>query len=191
MSLEPGQLLDRIAIHDLMARYASAVDRRDWARVRDTFHPDAHDDHGEYKGGVDGFIAWVSRRHADVSHSMHFLGNCLIEFTSAEVALVETYFIAKQTIPQAGGAGSAMLGDLKDGGRGTEAEIWGRYIDVAEKRKGEWRTAKRVVAFDVMHAGPVSSLPLKATWAQSSRDLSDPLHAMRDAARGRADEMRK
>ena len=122
---------------------------------------------------------------------MHFLGNCLIEFTSADVALVETYFIAKQTIPKGGGAGSTMLGELKDGAGGSEAEIWGRYIDVVEKRKGEWRTAKRIVAFDVMHAGPVSSLPLKATWAQSKRDLSDPLHAMRDAARARADEMRK
>ena len=84
-----------------------------------------------------------------------------------------------------------MLGELKNGRSGTEAEIWGRYIDVVEKRKGEWRTAKRVVAVEVMHAGPVSSLPLKATWAQSSRDPSDPLHTMRDAARGRADEMRK
>jgi SnoaL-like domain len=186
MSLEPGQLLDRIAIHDLMARYASAVDRRDWARVRDTFHPDAHDDHGEYKGGVDGFIAWVSQRHADVSHSMHFLGNCLIEFASADVAMVETYFIAKQTIPRGGGPASTMLSERKDGGGGSEAEIWGRYIDVAEKRKGEWRTVKRVVAFDVMHAGPLSSLALKPTWARSRRDQSDPLHAMRETARRHA-----
>lgn len=181
MPLTSGQLLDWIAIHDLIARYASAVDRRDWARVRDTFHPDAHDDHGEYKGDVDGFIAWVSKRHAEVTQSMHFLGNCLIEFAGPDVALVETYFIAKQTIPGGAATASTMLSDAKSTGGGTEAEIWGRYIDIVEKRKGEWRTAKRVVAFEVMHAGPVRSIPLKSTWARSTRDASDPLHAMREA----------
>jgi SnoaL-like domain len=114
MPLTSGQLLDRIAIHDLIARYASAVDRRDWARVRDTFHPDAHDDHGEYKGDVDGFIAWVSKRHAEIPQSMHFLGNCLIEFASADVALVETYFVAKQTITGGATTASAMLSDAQE-----------------------------------------------------------------------------
>lgn len=186
MPLTSGQLLDRIAIHDLIARYASAVDRRDWARVRDTFHPDAHDDHGEYKGDVDGFIAWVSKRHGEIPQSMHFLGNCLIEFASAGVALVETYFVAKQTITVGATTASAMLSDAKEIGGGTDAEIWGRYIDIVEKREGEWRTAKRVVAFEVMHAGPLRSIPLKSTWARSTRDASDPLHAMRESARKRA-----
>src|SRR5215210_6467344 len=63
------RLIDRAGIQDLMARYARSVDRRDWDAVRSTFHPDAHDDHGDYKGDVDGFITWVSERHAKISQS--------------------------------------------------------------------------------------------------------------------------
>ena len=176
------QLIDRAAIQDLMARYARGVDRRDWALVRSTFHPDAHDDHGEYKGGVDGFIAWVSRRHENVVQSVHFLGNCLIEFTSPDVALVETYYIARQTYGADATAARSMIsgGDVKPGP--VEAEIWGRYIDIVVRRNGEWRTVRRIVAFEIMQAAAATSHPLKADWAQSKRDPSDPLGAMRERA---------
>ncbi|MGE3915688.1 MAG: nuclear transport factor 2 family protein [Hyphomicrobiaceae bacterium] len=175
---------DRMAIQDLMARYAQGVDRRDWERVRATFHPDAHDDHGEYKGGVDGFIAWVSDRHSQVVQSMHFLGNCTIELTGPDVALVETYFIARQTYAADAQAARRMLGPA---GKPVpmEAEIWGRYIDVAERRMGEWRTARRMVVFEVLQAQAATGLPLAPAWAQQRRDPSDPLHEMRRHARER------
>ena len=172
------RLEDRAQIQDLMARYAQGVDRRDWELVRTTFHPDAHDDHGEYKGGVDGFIAWVGQRHEKVVQSMHFLGNCRIEFLGQDVALVETYYIARQTYGADATAARTMIGGA--GGDGEiEAEIWGRYVDVATRRKGEWRTAQRTVAFEVMQAHAKTSLPLSPKWAQGRRDPSDPLHEMR------------
>lgn len=175
-------LVDRAAIQDLMARYARGVDRRDWELVRATFHPDAHDDHGEYKGGVDGFIAWVSRRHEKVVQSMHFLGNCLIEFVSPDVALVETYYIARQTYGADAAAARTMLSGCDVAPGPVEAEIWGRYIDIVERRDGEWRTARRTVAFEVMQAHAATSLPLNPTWAQSRRDARDPLAAMCEQA---------
>ena len=46
------QLIDRQEIRDCMARYARGVDRNDWEAVRDTYHPDAYDDHGDYKGDI-------------------------------------------------------------------------------------------------------------------------------------------
>lgn len=181
------RLEDRAAIQDLMARYARGVDRRDWEAVRSTFHPDAHDDHGEYKGGTDGFIDWVSRRHEKVVQSMHFLGNCLIEFLSDDVALVETYYIARQTYGADAAAARSMIG----AGEAVpmEAEIWGRYVDVVERRAGEWRTARRTVAFEVLQAHRQTSLPLSPSWAQARRDADDPLYEMRrrglDVARKR------
>lgn len=178
-----ARLLDRAAIQDLMARYAQGVDRRDWELVRSTFHPDAHDDHGEYKGGVDGFIEWVSRRHALVDQSMHFLGNCAIEFHGADVALAETYFIARQTYGPDAIAARSMVAGLGDKPGAIEAEIWGRYVDIAERRNGEWRTARRTVAFEVLQAQVSTSLPLKADWARQSRDTHDPLYAMRTRAK--------
>lgn len=176
-----ARLIDRAAIQDLMARYAQGVDRRDWEAVRATFHPDARDDHGEYKGNVDGFIAWVSRRHDKVAQSMHFLGNCLIEFTGADIALVETYYIARQTYGADASAALTMIGS--GGAPGPmEAEIWGRYIDIVERRQGEWRTAQRTVAFEVLQAHAATSLPLGAAWAQAKRDATDPLYVMRQRA---------
>ena len=177
-----SRLLDRAAIQDLMARYAQGVDRRDWPQVRATFHADAHDDHGEYKGGVDGFIAWVSQRHEKVTQSMHFLGNCLIEFTSADVALVETYYIARQTYGADATAARTMIGDAGGEPGPIEAEIWGRYIDIVERRRGEWRTAHRTVAFEVLQAHAATSLPLRSNWAGARRDSSDPLYEMRRRA---------
>jgi hypothetical protein len=187
MAEHDARLADRARIMDLMARYAQAVDRRDWEGVRATYHADAHDDHGEFKGGVDAFIDWVSRRHEKVEQSMHFLGNCLVEFTGPDTALVETYFIARQTYAADAAAARTMVAGGGAPGR-LEAEIWGRYVDVAERRDGEWRTARRTVVFEVMQVHPASSLPLGADWAQQHRDPSDPLYAMRALAVERAED---
>lgn len=186
MTDDSSRLADRAEIVDLMARYAQGVDRRDWAVVRETYHVDAHDDHGEYKGGIDGFIDWVSRRHKKVEQSMHFLGNCLIEFAGPDTALVETYFIARQTYAADAAAARTMVVGGGEPGR-LEAEIWGRYVDVAERREGVWRTAQRVVVFEVMQVHPATGLPLGETWAHQHRDPSDPLYAMRKLAVQRAE----
>ena len=48
------RLIDKDEIRDLISRYARGVDRADWDLVRDTYHPDATDDHGDYKGEWEG-----------------------------------------------------------------------------------------------------------------------------------------
>ena len=178
-----ARIADRLDIQDNMARYARGVDRRDWDRVREVFHPDAQDDHGEYKGGVDGFIEWVTKRHANVAQSMHFLGNCLIEFAGDDTALVETYYIAMQRLEE--DAGTALT-FLVSGGGGTpsgavDVDILGRYIDHFERREGAWKVARRVVAFDSIRTHPVSSGPLNPNWALARRDGNDPVFKMRAA----------
>lgn len=178
-----ARVIDRQEIQDNMARYARAVDRRDWDRVREVFHPDAHDDHGEYKGGVDGFIDWVSRRHATVAQSMHFLGNCLIEFSGDNMALVETYYIAMQRLEEDAGSALTLLveggGDKPPGA--VDVDILGRYIDHFERRDGAWKVVRRVVAFDSIRTHPVSSGPLNPNWALARRDSDDPIYKMRAA----------
>jgi hypothetical protein len=72
------RLIDREEIRDLMGHYARAVDRADWEGVRAVYHEDAHDDHGDYKGGVDGLIEFIRDRNGLLPQSVHFLGNCLI-----------------------------------------------------------------------------------------------------------------
>ncbi len=176
MSDELARLRDRAAIQDLMAAYAQGVDRRDWEAVRATFHADATDDHGDYQGGVDGFIEWVSKRHAGIEQSVHFLGNCRIEFAGPDRAVVETYYVARQRSP-----GDIVMGGGKTAGE-VDVEILGRYVDIAERRGGEWRTAKRTVAFETMRVWPTDGLAIPEAWARATRDADDPLHATRRAA---------
>jgi len=172
-----ARLLDRQEIQDLLLVYARAVDRRDWETVRTVFHPDAHDDHGDYRGGVDGFLAWVTERHARIGQSMHFLGNCLIEFTGRDTAAVETYYIAMQRLgDEAGAAQRAMLGGK---GGAIDVDVLGRYVDRIERRDGAWKIASRVVTFEEIRTRPADGPPLGQAWAQQSRDFADPVYKLR------------
>lgn len=175
------RLLDKSQIHDVICRYSRGVDRGDWALVRSTYHADAHDDHVEYKGGIDGLIEWLDRRFAGVDNSMHFLGNCLIEFATPDLAFVETYFTSRRL--------RAPSGDERTGLASADAicrEAWGRYADRFERRHGEWRVARRLVVIDsrftsVAKGGARNSL---STWG--TRDLSDPSHSVRAGIFGNA-----
>ena len=85
-------------IRDALARYARGADRNDVALLRTAYHDDATDSHGYFVGDIDGFEQWFSERHAAVTQSMHFLGNCLIEFDGDDTAHVETYCQAFQRL---------------------------------------------------------------------------------------------
>ncbi|MGE4238831.1 nuclear transport factor 2 family protein [Ramlibacter sp.] len=174
-------LLDKDQIRDVMLRYCRGVDRRDWEAVRATFFEDGHDDHADFHGVRDEFVAWVSERHNDpgVLKSAHMLSNMLIEFASPEKAVVETYFMAKLELAQEAGGHREML--AKGLGAGNAAvEVLGRYVDRFEKRNGVWKVAKRRTVFDSMHTITVSSDdPRGKTWLLGTRDGEDPLHVAR------------
>ena len=159
-----ARLMARASIEESLARYARAVDRRDWESLRACYHPDATDEHGEFSGSLDEFIAWVSARHASVPFSSHFLGNCLIEFVDDTTALVETYFNAIQRRP----AGTGADGEI-------DTDLVGRYLDRFECRNGEWKVAKRVVVYDGWRQVPSSHRPRTAPGTLGQRDVNDPV----------------
>jgi hypothetical protein len=172
------ELADRAEIQDCLCRYARGVDRGDWDLVRLTYHADAHDQHGEYRGDIDGLIAWLAERFAGVDNSMHFLGNCLIEFAAPDFAFVETYFASRRLHPP--GAGE------RRGLRAVDAvcrEAWGRYLDHFERRDGEWRVARRIVVLEASSTsvarGGMRSPDSPIVWG--SRAGSDLLHGSREA----------
>ncbi|MGE0699814.1 MAG: nuclear transport factor 2 family protein [Hyphomicrobiaceae bacterium] len=171
------RLLDKDAIRDLMARYCRGVDRGDWEAARATYHPDAYDDHGDYKGGVDGFIAFGKARTGGATQVMHFLGECLIEFASTDVAVAETYFFTAHTL---GPEGKKAYGAGADGQ--VQISQFGRYVDRVERRNGEWRIAHRIVVFEANRLAIGEVPPLKPDWAGFSRDQDDPIFKMRAAA---------
>lgn len=178
------RLIDREEIRDVLARYCRHVDRRDWEAVRTVYHPDATDDHGDYRGNIDGFIAWVRERHAQVAQSMHFTGNVLIEFAADDVAIVETYFVAFQTLgPEAGEAARKILsGGSARPDQPIQTSMFGRYLDRMERRGGPWKIARRVLVLEAIRVDTGAAPPLKPEWAQVRRDRDDPIYHLRREA---------
>ena len=178
------RLIDREEIRDVMARYARGVDRADWEGVRATYHDDAFDDHGDFKGSADGFIAFAKERTGDTPSSIHFLGNCLIEFAADDVAIVETYFVAFQTLgPEAGEAARKILsGGSARPDQPIQTSMFGRYLDRMERRGGPWKIARRVLVLEAIRVDTGAAPPLKPEWAQVRRDRDDPIYHLRREA---------
>ncbi|HEY8288803.1 MAG TPA: nuclear transport factor 2 family protein [Acetobacteraceae bacterium] len=172
------RLPDRIEIQDCLHRYVRGVDRRNWDLVRSAYHPDAFDDHGNYKGGIDGFIESLIARHATIEQSMHVLSNVMIAFDGPDSALAESCFITHQRIGPA--AGDARLAYLRGGqirpDQAVETEVIGRYVDRMARRDGAWRIARRTVVYEVFRGQPApTGGGLRDNWALSQRDGNDPI----------------
>lgn len=172
------RLIDRADIADAMCRYARGVDRGAWELVRSGYHVDAYDDHGDYKGDIDGLIIWLDQRFAGVDNSMHLLGNSLIEFASDYVALVETYFVSRRLRPLTE-AERALAGRKDAPSDAVCREAWGRYVDRFERRDGDWRVAHRLVVLEQssMSIALGGARGGTATWGQ--RDADDPVFVAR------------
>lgn len=170
-------LADRAEIQESLCRYARGVDRGDWNLVRSTYHTDAYDQHGEYRGGIDGLIEWLDSRFAGVDNSMHFLGNCLIEFVGPDHAFVETYFVSRRLRPPT----DAERSTLQPGDQMCR-EAWGRYADQFERRNGEWRVAHRIVVLETSSTsvalGGMRSPNSSTTWG--CRDKTDASYRSRE-----------
>jgi hypothetical protein len=177
-----ARLADRLDIQELLYRYARAVDRKDWDGVRAVYHPDAHDDHGNYKGNVDGFVENLKKRHAFIEQSMHCVTNCIIEFDGTDSALVESYYLTYQRVlPEAGDVRRNYLcRETLTDADAVQGQAIGRFVDRVERRNGEWRIARRTVVFEVYRGDPTPpGGGLKPHWTVSRRDGSDPVELAR------------
>jgi hypothetical protein len=184
MPHEPSALRpqDRFDIQQALLRYVRGVDRRNWDLMRSAYHPDAWDDHGNYKGPVDGFVELTIARHQTIEQSMHVLGQTDIEFHGPDGALVETYFITHQRLtPEAGDARLPYLrGQTIAPDQAAETEVIGRYVDRFTRIGGAWRIAHRTVVFEVFRGQPApAGGGLRPNWALSQRDGNDPVESAR------------
>lgn len=182
-----ARLEDRFLIEQVLRRWARAVDRRDWALVRGVFHPGAVDDHGMYKGGIDGLIDWLEARHQCITMSMHVLGNIYIEFSGADTAVCESYVVAYQRYDAPPGADRshilAALGQDADlSGLPIDAMMPARYVDQFENRDGAWRITRRTTVFEGRYLLNGDNAALDPAWTVGQRDFSDPLYTARRSA---------
>lgn len=121
------------AITRVVLAYARAVDALDFERLRDCFHPDAMIHYGEvFSGRRDEAIAWLEDSLPRLQATMHDFGTPWIELDlDRGRARCETYSTNAARFP-ADAKGEVLLNVT-----GT------RYLDVFERRDGEWRILER------------------------------------------------
>lgn len=163
---------DRAAIYRQLVRYCRGVDRRDLELVRSTYHPDAYDDHGTYKGDVEGFLEFVKNEvHARFRTTMHKLGQSLIEI-DGDVAHAESYAICHHVMAEANPkaeVGAMATRDVADRVMGI------RYLDRFERRGGEWRIARRELRWEWARMDRLETLD--STWTHGRTDGGDPVYS--------------
>lgn len=124
-------LLDKQDIQATLMRFARGIDQRDATLIRSAFHPDATDDHGPFKGSIDEFVLWAMPILQTFNISQHEISNIQIDLHGHR-ANVETYLLALHIV----------------GTPPVEETVFGRYLDMFEKRDGEWKISKRLVVVD-------------------------------------------
>ena len=119
---------DRQDISDLLVRYATGIDRRDWPLFRTVFTDDCQLDYGEIGtwNGVDAVAAFMEQVHALAGHTLHRLTNQAITL-DGDNATARTYI-----------DGLIMAGDNNSG-----VNAIGFYDDDVVRTPAGWRIARR------------------------------------------------
>ncbi|MCP4906781.1 MAG: nuclear transport factor 2 family protein [bacterium] len=161
------RLADEWAIRDTLARYWRGIDRRDETLVASTYYPGSYDDHGYYKGPVEGFIESLrSGVWAHFEKTQHFSGHIAVEIhpSDPDRARVESYAEAHHIRTQDDGCG--------------EDRVYGlRYVDCFTRRDGEWRIGHRVCTWDWLRIDPVGGIPLPESYFRGHHSAEDPVFA--------------
>lgn len=159
------RLVDRAAIEDCLLRYFRGLDRFDVELVRSTYHADAYDDHGHFKGTASQFFDHLDALLPAFSALTHFRGNSLIEFQSEDVAHVETYALAYH----------------RPHDQRHQDLLCVRYLDRFERRSGEWRVAHRRVVVDWSASSvPAADAEHAAEFMQGRHSTEDPVYDWSD-----------
>ncbi|BDX33303.1 polyketide cyclase [Mycobacterium antarcticum] len=119
---------DRQDISDVLLRYATGIDRRDWGLFRTAFTDDCELDYGEIGTwhGVDAVTEFMETSHAMAGHTMHRLTNQVVA-VAGDSAEARSYV-----------DGLIMFGD---GDSGVNAV--GFYDDEIVRTEAGWRIARR------------------------------------------------
>ena len=139
------RLLAESEIRAVCLRYCRGIDRRQLDLVRDCYHADATDEHGDFVGSVEAFIAHCEASLQRFVSTSHFVGNILIDVDNAGLrARCESYVVASHRLPPRGD-------------RPARDHVVGlRYVDDFEQRGGAWKIANRVCVFDWTRTDPVA-----------------------------------
>lgn len=127
MNLE--EIEARLAITDVLHRYARGLDRMDKAMTLSCWHTGGTDDHAPlYAGSAEGFLDWLWPVHAALEMTHHNISNILIE-VDHDRAASECYWHVTLR--------KRVNGELWD------SVSQGRYLDTFERIDGVWAIRHR------------------------------------------------
>jgi 3-phenylpropionate/cinnamic acid dioxygenase small subunit len=131
------QVVDREVredVADVLVRYATGIDRRDWVLFRTCFTDDCEADYGDIGvwHGADEITAWMEQTHAPCGHTMHRITNVDVAERGDRVA-ARSYVDA------------IIMGP--DNRAGTRAD--GFYDDELERTDDGWKISRR--RFTMVH----------------------------------------
>ena len=125
-------------IGELLVRYCTGIDRRDWDLFRTCFTDDCHADYGDVGmwDGAGAITEFMAATHAPMGHTLHRLSNVAVS-VHGETAEASSYVDA------------VLMSD--DGSSGINAYGW--YDDALTRTADGWRIARRrftMVNFDTI-----------------------------------------
>ena len=133
-------LLDRAAIHDVLARYFHGIDARSQDQVRGCFTDDIvafYDGRAPVKGIealMKSFYAFDRQKSGEWKVTTHFMGNLNYKSLEGDVAETETNAFAFLVLPGAAGEQVAMRSL--------------RYLDKLRRSKDGWQISERMHTLD-------------------------------------------
>ena len=130
---------DRQDAAELLVRYASGIDRRDWVRLRSCFTDDCTADYGVIGvwQSADELVEWMRATHEPCGHTMHRITNPDVEPHGDGLA-ARSYVDAL-----------VLFADNRSGTRAT-----GFYDDELVRTDDGWRIARRTFTMVLLQLVP-------------------------------------
>lgn len=131
--LSMQEISDRIQIQDLLARYALAVDTKDWSLLDSCFTPDAHVDYtatGGAKGSYVEMRGWLESALLPFAVVAHYLSNSSVTL-NGETAHARTYLWNP-------------MGFKRPDGELHWFNVGAHYVDELKRTSDGWRIKHRV-----------------------------------------------
>ncbi len=140
MSFSPIDREVRQDVEEVLVRYATSIDRKDWTRFRTCFVEDCMADYGEIGvwDGLDAITQYMTVTHPEAIRSLHRITNVEVTQQAGSVtarSYVDVLFVAVET------------------GSGVQAA--GFYDDELENTEDGWKIARR--RYTAVHMMPVHS----------------------------------
>lgn len=123
-------LLSRAAIEEVLLDYARGNDLCDEAMIRGCFWPESTHKHGGFDGTSSGFVDFAMKLLPRLKYSKHHISNVSIR-VKGDRAFSECYYYAHHRRAN------------KDGTGEEDIFFEGRYIDLLERRAGQWKIIRR------------------------------------------------